>query len=457
MPMSIQSVNPHEPSDVIVEFEPDGQQGVQAAVEAAKEAFPDWSVLPVPERSQALVDTAAELERRSDEVVELLVREVGKPLTEARAEVERAVAIFRYHSQIALAADGETYPSSDGRSWLLARRHPIGVCGLITPWNFPVAIQAWKTAPALVCGNTVVLKPAPESPAVARLLYEITARHLPDDVFRLVLGDRETGEPLVDHPDVGAVSFTGSVEAGHIVAAKAAGRGAKAQCEMGGQNPSIVLDDADLGSSAETIASAAMAFAGQKCTATSRVIVQAPVYDEFKDRLVSTIENMELFEPSKESCEVGPLVRRSSLETALSAMDEAGGRVLTGGAAPDVEGFYLEPSVIEIDDPANPLAQEEVFGPVAALLKAGDASDAIAVGNGVRYGLSAALFTTDLGRAMSLAPRIEAGIIRINAPTTGAEYYAPFGGSKASSIGPKEQGFAARDFYTETRTILASS
>jgi acyl-CoA reductase-like NAD-dependent aldehyde dehydrogenase len=452
----VRSINPHHPSEVVLDFAAASSNDVDHAVTAARRAFDEWSRSPASERGAALSAAASSLETRSDELVELMAREVGKPVSEGRAEVSRAVAIFRYYGQIVLAADGEIYPSLDGQAWLVSRRYPLGVCGLITPWNFPVAIPSWKAAPALVYGNAVVLKPAPESSATTSLLHDIVAAHLPDDVFTVVLGDVETGRALVDHPGVPAISFTGSVPAGHAVAGRGAGRGARVQCEMGGQNPSIVLDDADLDAAAKTIAYAAMGYAGQKCTATSRVLIEESAYDSFKDRLVAAVEALEVFDPFNESSLVGPVIRSDARDDALAAIESGGGSVLTGGRAPDSEGFYLEPTLVEVDDRSSVLAKEEVFAPVTAVMKVHDANDAIAVANDVTYGLSAALFTSDLQRATTLLPRIEAGLVRTNAPTTGVEFWAPFGGTKASSIGPREQGFAARDFYTESRTMLIS-
>jgi acyl-CoA reductase-like NAD-dependent aldehyde dehydrogenase len=450
------SINPHRPSDVVVEAEAAGPRGVDAAVSSAGSAFGSWAREPAPTRGAALAAIAADLERRASEVAELVVREVGKPVGEARGEIARGVAILRYHAQTVLLPDGETYPSTDGASWLLARRRPVGVCALITPWNFPVAIPLWKLAPAVGYGNTAVLKPAPHATATAQLLAAIASQHLPDGVLRLALGDAETGGPLVDHPDVAAVSFTGSVAVGQSIAAQAAGRGARVQCEMGGQNASVVLADADLGAAADTISFAAMGYAGQKCTATSRVIVESSVYEEFRDRLVAAVEDMGVVDPSSESCEVGPLIEDEARSSALGAIEASGGRVAAGGEALAEDGFYLAPTLVEVADPADVLAQEEVFAPVAALLRAASAEDAIRLANGVRYGLVAAVFTRDLGRAIEFTSSLDAGLVRANAPTSGVDFHAPFGGSKASSIGPREQGLAARDFYTETHTMLVS-
>lgn len=450
------SINPHRPADVVGEFEATGSRDVDRAVSRAREAFAGWRAQPASVRGGALSGMAYDLEGRTEELARLMVREVGKPIGEARGEMARAVSILRYYAQMVLAPDGETYPAGRSEDWLLVRHHPLGVCALLTPWNFPMAIPLWKAAPALGYGNAVVLKPAPDATAIAVTLGEIAERHLPESVLQVVPGDAETGAPLVDHPDITAVSFTGSAEVGRIVARQAAGRGTKVQCEMGGQNPSVVLADSDIEAAANTIAYAAMGYAGQKCTATSRVIVEGSVYDEVRDRLISAVEEMEVVDPERESCQVGPLIEEEARASAIEAVRRGGGRTLTGGEPLDVEGFYLEPTLVEVEDPDSPLVREEVFAPVTALLKAGSAEEALQLANDVRYGLVAAVFTNDLKRAMTLANRLEAGLIRVNAATSGVDYHVPFGGSKQSGIGPKEQGLAARDFYTDTRTILIS-
>lgn len=454
--MTINSVNPHDPSDVVGEVEEAGKGGVEEAGARARKAFPEWREQAASARGGALAQIAADLEERSEELARLVVREVGKPITESRGEVARAVSILRYYAQMVLAPDGETYPPSQAGDWLIARRYPVGVCALLTPCNFPLAIPLWKAAPALGYGNTVVLKPAPEATAAAETLAEVANRNLPGGVFQVLPGDAETGEPLVDHPGVDAVSFTGSTKVGRTVAQRVVGRGAKVQCEMGGQNPSLVLAGADLDRAASTIAYASMGYAGQKCTATSRVIVEDSVYDELRDRLVAAVEALEVTGPESETCQVGPLIADRARANALEAVHNGGGRTLTGAKSLDGDGFYLAPTLVELDDFSSPLAKEEVFGPVSALLKVGSAEEAVQLANDVRYGLAAAVFTNDLDKAMKVADRLEAGLLKINGSTAGVDYHAPFGGSKQSGIGPKEQGLAARDFFTESRTLLLS-
>ena len=387
------------------------------------------------------------------------MREVGKPITEARGEVARAVAILRFYAQVALDPDGESFPPSDGRSLLLTRREPRGVVGLITPWNFPVAIPLWKLAPALAYGNVCVWKPSEHAPACATAVFELLRDALPEGAVELTQGAGEAGAALVAHPGVAAVSFTGSEAVGHGVAVALAERGAAAQCEMGGQNAAVVLADADVEAAAGMIASAAMGYAGQKCTATGRVVCEQPVLSDMRDALADAIGRMVVEGPEDPGCQVGPLITPAARERALGAIaraKDAGGRIITGGDAVDAPGNYLQPTLIETDDPGAEVAQQEVFAPVCALLAAPDSAAAAEIARGVRYGLSTGVYTRDLDRALELARDLDTGLVRINQPTSGVDFHVPFGGEKASGFGPREQGRAAREFYTSTRTILIS-
>ena len=452
--MTFTSVNPHDPADVIGEWEPADDRGVTAVVERARRAGETWRRAPAATRSKALGDAAAAVEQRAAEITALTVREVGKPVSEARGEVARAVSILRYYGQLALLPDGETLPAADPDALLMARYRPVGVAALLTPWNFPVAIPLWKAAPSLAYGNATVLKPSSAAAATALLLHEIIAPHLPEGVFQVLLGGAETARPLIEHPDVAAVSFTGSVPVGRDVTSRVAARGGKVQAEMGGQNPSIVLADADLDRAATTIAYAAMGYAGQKCTATSRVIVEDPVRADFVERLAAAVESLGVVDPAAEGTLVGPVIDAGSRSAALDAVAASGGRVITGGRPLEAPGYYLAPTLVELDRPAGPLASEEVFAPVAAVLGAASAEQAVEIANAVRFGLVAAVYTSDLGRALRLSGSLDAGMIRVNAPTSGVDFHAPFGGAKDSSYGPREQGLAARAFYTESRTVL---
>ena len=452
--MTFISVNPHDPADVLGEWQTAGPAEADAVVGRATRAAAAWRDAPAAARAKALSDGAAALEQRSEDITSLVVREVGKPLSEARGEVARGVAILRYYAQAALLPDGETIPAAAADQLLMARHFPVGVAALITPWNFPIAIPLWKAAPSLAYGNATILKPASAAAATALALRDILSPFLPEDVFQVVLGGAAAAGALIDHPAVAAVSFTGSSQVGRQIILRAAERGCRVQAEMGGQNPSVVLADADLDRAATAIAYASMGYAGQKCTATSRVIVEDSVYGPFRDRLAAAVEALQVLDPADGKTLVGPVIDEGSRESALAAVASSGGRVLTGGKPLDAPGYYLAPTVVELEQPAGPLATEEVFAPVAALIPAGTADEAIAIANAVRYGLVAAVFTSDLGRALRLTRNLEAGMIRVNAPTSGVDFQAPFGGSKESSYGPREQGLAARSFYTESRTVL---
>ncbi len=452
--MTFTSVNPHDPADVLGEWDTAGAAGAGAAVTRAQAAARIWRDTPGAARARALGEAAAELERRAEEITGLVIREVGKPVSEARGEVARGVAILRYFAQEALAPDGETLPAAAADQLLFARHVPVGVAALLTPWNFPVAIPLWKAAPSLAYGNATLLKPSSAAAATALALEEILGSVLPPDVFGVVLGGAETAQALIGHPGVAAISFTGSSAVGRDVAARAAARGCRVQAEMGGQNPSVVLADADLERAAAAIAYASMGYAGQKCTATSRVIVVDQVYEPFRQALTAAIEALGVVGPADEKTLVGPVIDAGARSAALAAVDRSGGRVLTGGRALDAPGYYLAPTLVELDTPAGPLATDEVFAPVAAMIRAGSADEAVAIANGVRYGLVASVFTSDLAQALSLTRRLEAGMVRVNAPTSGVDFNAPFGGAKESSYGPREQGKAARAFYTESQTVL---
>ena len=455
----ITSTNPADPGDVIGRFAPSGGIDVDRAVGAAAAAAPAWTEGPAQARADALSRAAARVEAQAEQLAALVCREVGKPIIEARGEIARTAAILRYHAQAALDPDGDTYPSADGRSLLLARRRPRGVVGLITPWNFPIAIPAWKLGPALAYGNACLWKPSPLAPACAEALHACLEPELPPGVLQVVHGTADAGIALAGHAGVAAVSFTGSVAAGASVARQAADRGVPAQCEMGGQNASIVLADADLERAAATIAGAAMGYAGQKCTATSRVICERPVAGALTEALVAAVRGLVVEGPADPACQVGPLITaeaRAATRAAVERGAASGGRVLTGGTERDGAGNYLDPALVAVDDPGAELAQEEVFGPVAAVLEARDPEHAVALTNGVRYGLSTSIFTRDLDRVLDLAGRIDTGLVRVNQPTSGVDLHAPFGGEKASGLGPREQGKAARELYTSLRTVLVS-
>jgi acyl-CoA reductase-like NAD-dependent aldehyde dehydrogenase len=451
-----QSRSPQDPEDVLVSAQLVEPAAVPAVVAGARQAQAEWAGLAAPVRANALNQAAQSVEQASAELIELGIREVGKPRTEMVGEVARGVSILRYYAQQVLDPDGATFPSSDGRSLLMARRKPHGVVGLITPWNFPVAIPLWKAAPALAFGNGVVLKPARQALATALRLGELISQHLPAGLFEVLAADGAAADVLIGSAD--AVSFTGSVEVGRHVIAEATGHGTPVHAEMGGQNPSIVLSDADVSRAADAVATATMSYAGQKCTATSRVIVVGDV-SNFTDALVAAVEKLPLGDPAEATTVIGPVIDEGARSAVLEAADGArgaGGRVVTGGVAAEQKGWFVEPTLVEGISPRADLAQNEVFGPIAVLLPARDVDEAVAIANDVSFGLAAAVFTTDLDRALAVSGRLEAGMVKVNAPTSGVDFYAPFGGVKGSSYGPREQGKAARDFYTWSQTITVS-
>jgi len=455
----IVSTNPARPDDVVGRVRPSGGIDLDHVLRRAAEAAPEWAGATAAARGEALRWAADRLEVEAGELASLICREVGKPIAEARGEVARSAAILRFHAAAALDPEGASFPPSDGRSLLFTRQVPRGVVGLITPWNFPLAIPLWKLAPALAYGNVCVMKPSEHSPVCADRIGGLFDGLLPEGVLQVLHGDGELGSALVGNQLVRALSFTGSERTGRTVAERLAGRGAAAQCEMGGQNASIVLADADPSAAAAIIAGAAMGYAGQKCTATSRVICEDAAYPAVREALEAAVGRMVVEDPEDEACQVGPLITDAARDRALAAIGRAvdgGGRLVVGGEAEGEHGWYMQPTLVELDDPGAELAQEEVFGPVCALLRAADADEAVRIANGVRFGLSTAIFTRDLDRTLDLTRRLDTGLVRVNQPTAGVDFHTPFGGEKASGYGLREQGRAAREFYTQTRTLLVS-
>jgi len=455
----IVSTNPARPDDVVGRVRPSGGIDLDHAVRRAADAAPGWAQATAAARGEALRWAADRLEVEAGELASLICREVGKPIAEARGEVARSAAILRFHAAAALDPEGASFPPADGRSLLFTRQVPRGIVGLITPWNFPLAIPLWKLAPALAYGNVCLMKPSEHSPVCADRIAGLFDGLLPEGVLQVLHGDGELGSALVGNELVRALSFTGSERTGRAVAERLAGRGAAAQCEMGGQNASIVLADADPSAAAAIIAGAAMGYAGQKCTATSRVICEDAAYPAVREALEAAVGRMVVEDPEDEACQVGPLITDAARDRALAAIGRAvdgGGRLVVGGEAEGEHGWYMQPTLVELDDPGAELAQEEVFGPVCALLRAADADEAVRIANGVRFGLSTAIFTRDLDRTLDLTRRLDTGLVRVNQPTAGVDFHTPFGGEKASGYGPREQGRAAREFYTQTRTVLVS-
>jgi aldehyde dehydrogenase (NAD+) len=452
----IRSVSPQAPGDLVGEFRCLSRDEIRAIADRSRQAQRDWWASGAARRSAALAASSAELRARRDEAAALIVREVGKPAGEAAGEVSRALSILDYYAQASFAVTGSHFPPSVGEL-LYTERRPLGVAGLITPWNFPLAIPLWKAAPALAAGNLVLLKPSPEATACAKLLDEILGRPLPDGVFTVAPGFAEAGEAIVSIADV--VSFTGSAAVGQAVATAAARRGIAVQCEMGGQNAAIVMPDADPHAAAALIASAAMAFAGQKCTATRRVIIVGRQPD-FVAALVAAVERLTPADPAEAHTVVGPVINERAQEMVRAAAHLAvadGGRVLAGGNDLHLDGWFVEPTLIEDLPPDHTLCQEETFGPFAVIQHAADVDEAVALANGVRFGLVTSVHGQNLDQVLAAVSGLDTGLIKVNAPTTGVDFYAPFGGEKASSFGPREQGLAALEFYGTTRTITVAA
>jgi alpha-ketoglutaric semialdehyde dehydrogenase len=451
-------LNPWRPSEVVAEVPRSGADDVDAAIGAAADAARSWARLPAAKRGAFLAAAATAIESRLEAIAQDMTREMGKPLRESRLEAGRAAAIFRFFSGEGWRPLGQVYEQSLSGAAVYTRRRALGVVGLITPWNFPAAIPAWKAAPALAYGNTVVLKPAEAAPLTGLHLAEaLEEAELPRGVLNIVVGrGSEIGDPLVADPRVQAISFTGSVPVGHAVRNRAMGLGKRIQLELGGHNPLIVAADADLERAVQAAYAGAFWSAGQKCTATRRIYLQDPIYDEFRSRLQQRIDAGVVGDPADPDTEVGPLVNESQFEAVMAGIERGraeGATVLAGGDRADPDAYLIAPTVFEdVADDAF-LSCEEVFGPVTSLYRFNHLDDAIDRANAVRFGLSAAVFTSSLATAERCVDELEAGILHVNSQTAGADVHVPFGGTKDSGYGPHEQGRAAIEFYTEEMTV----
>ncbi|MEO7260474.1 MAG: aldehyde dehydrogenase family protein [Jatrophihabitantaceae bacterium] len=448
----ITSTSPQRPDDIVVSLEAATSDAVRIAAQAARQAQLEWVDAGAAGRAKALGQAADAVAGAAAELAALAVREVGKPLAEARGEIARSVSILRYYAQQPFEEIGATHNPS-GRGLLFTTRRPRGLAGLITPWNFPFAIPLWKAAPALAYGNAVLLKPAEQATGCALRLHQLLAPCLPAGLFAVVAGGADTGRAVLDESDV--VSFTGSTAVGRTIIAAAAQRGTAVQAEMGGQNPAIVLPDADVGASAGSIAAAVAGYAGQKCTATKRVIVVGDA-TQFTDALVEAVRDLVVGDPAREDVAVGPVIDEAARDRVLSAaasVEAAGGRLLTGDMRVDDLGWFVAPTVAD-GLPENHLLEcDEVFGPICSISSVANLDQAISRANAVQHGLVAGLYTRDIAGVLDAVNRLEAGMIKVNAPTTGVDFDLPFGGSKASSCGPKEQGKAAADIFTSVHTV----
>ena len=450
--------NPWRPSQVTGVYPASDSADAKAAIEAAQEAFPVWAALPGPARAAFFTKAAAAIEARAERIAQDMTAEMGKPLRESRMEALRAAVILRYAAGEAFRPAGEMYEPSVPNQRLYTLRRPIGVVGLITPWNFPIAIPVWKLAPALIYGNTVVLKLGYEAPRTGLHVAECFAEAgLPPGVLNVLTGaGSRVGAEIVSNPGVRAISFTGSVPVGRSVRDEATARDCRVQLELGGHNPLIVAADAELDRAVEATYAGAFWSAGQKCTATRRILVQEDVYDAFREKLLARVAAGKVGDPADPETEVGPVVNEGALEEILGAIERArgdGGTLLSGGERVDGDGYLLAPTVFEgLADDAE-LSCEEVFGPVTSLYRYSTLDEAIERANAVRFGLSASIFTRDLNAVQRFTSEIGAGIIHVNSQTAGADVHVPFGGIKGSGWGPHEQGRAAIEFYTELVTV----
>ena len=456
---TIRSVNPAAPDDVVAEVARPSPAELEAIIATAEAAQPEWA-RRATDRSTALSRLADAIAAREGDFADLMVREVGKPITEARAEIARAVAILRYYAQAALDPTGEVYPASTPDTTVVVRREPLGVVLSICPWNFPLAIPIWKAAPALAYGNAVISKPAGPAVGLGALLGELAAESLPEGVLTLAPISGSEAGPLLDDERIAAATFTGSTQVGLDVVGRLARRAAPAQAEMGGQNPAIVLDDADIDAAAARIVAGAMSYAGQKCTATRRAIAVGSAAEPLAEAITREVAALSVGDPAAEQTTVGPLIDERARSDFAARVEGAIGRgadVVARRAAPEGPGHYVAPTVLAIDDVDDEANQEETFGPLLTLIAVDDDEAAVAAANATRYGLVGAVHGRDLERAVAIANRLDCGLLRVNAPTPGVDYYAPFGGNRLSSHGPREQGRAAREFFTSTRTLTVVS
>jgi alpha-ketoglutaric semialdehyde dehydrogenase len=446
------------------------REEARKAIAAAERALPAWQETPAPSRGRILQKAARFLEDRKEDLARLLTREEGKTLSESRGELTRSINTVEFVSGEARRLKGETLPSELPRNIAYTIRQPLGVVGLITPWNFPFAVPLWKIAPALVCGNTVVWKPSELTPFCSRAIVEILAEAgLPDGVLNLVNGlGEEVGDEIVEHPSVAAISFTGSNAVGAAINLKAARQMKKVQLEMGGKNAVVVLEDADLDLAATCTAMGAFGSAGERCTATSRAIVMESVADRFAEMLAERAAKLRAGNPLEPETNLGPLVGQEQFDKVVSYLElgKREAQLVCGGATLQKEqraggsqdasaggGYFIQPTVFDHVPAGSRLAQEEIFGPVLSIVRVREFDEAIAAANGVRYGLTASIFTSDANRIFQAADRLDVGMVHVNSPTVGGEAHVPFGGIKGTGLGERESGSTAIDFYSEIKVV----
>jgi acyl-CoA reductase-like NAD-dependent aldehyde dehydrogenase len=454
---TFESLNPST-GEVIDSFPRSSADDVDRAVATARAAWEHWRLVPAPERGNILFRFAQLLEQHKPELSELMTREMGKVKAEAGGDVQEAIDMAYYMGGEGRRLFGQTTPSELRDKFMMSIRMPVGVVGAITPWNFPIAIPAWKLMPALVCGNTVVLKPAEDTPLLAQRFVDVLHEAgLPEGVVQIVHGfGEEAGDALVRHPDVPVITFTGSRETGIIVTKNAADELKHVHLELGGKNAIIVMDDADVDLAVDGIVWSAFGTAGQRCTAASRVIVHRAVYEQLQSKLVARAEKLRIGSPWEDDTDIGPVINETAVEKIHAYTEigkDEGAKLLTGGERVDGDGFYYRPTVFGDVEPGMRIAQEEIFGPTTALIPVDSFEEAVTAANGVKFGLSSSIFTRDVNKAFAAMRDLQTGITYINAGTTGAEVHLPFGGMKQTGNGHREAGQAALDVFTEWKSV----
>lgn len=452
--------NPADTRDLVGKFPKSGKADVERAVASAKKGFAQWKRTPAPARGDVLRKVGDLLVKRKEEIANLMTREMGKPLAETRGDVQEGIDTAYYAAVEGRRLFGHTVPSELRNKWAMSFRRPIGVTGLITPFNFPLAIPTWKSFPALVCGNSVIFKPAEDVPHTGHVLVEIMLEAgLPPEVIQLVHGLGETvGAAVVEHPDVPVISFTGSTETGRIVGETCGRMHKRLSLEMGGKNAMIVLDDADLDLALEGVLWGAFGTTGQRCTATSRLIVQKGVHDKLVEKLAARVAKLKLGDGRKDGTDVGPLIHedsRAKVERYVEIGKKEGATLTTGGdraTGKELDhGYFFQPTIFTGVKAGSRLEQEEIFGPLLSVIKVNDADEAFTVNNDVKYGLSSSLYTRDVNLAFRALNELDNGITYVNAPTIGAEAHLPFGGVKQTGNGHREGGWEVYEFYSETK------
>ncbi len=457
----VPDINPADVNEVLCHSPHSTEAETQVAIAAARRAFPAWKDTPAPQRGRLLFRAMTLMQQRIEELAETLTKEEGKILKDSRGEVQRAINVMEFTAGEGRRLRGSTIPSEIPCTFIYTVRQPVGVVGLITPWNFPVAIPVWKIAPALLSGNTVVFKPAELTPLCAVKIIEIFQEAgFPPGTLNLVLGKGiVVGNTLVNSGEVDAISFTGSNEVGCGIYERASRRGIRVQCEMGGKNPVVVLEDADIPLAVEGVIQGGFGSTGQRCTAASRAVVVDAIADQFVEALIARAQKIRTGNGLNPDVDMGPLVdekQMSSVQQYIEIGKTEGAKLVLGGKRlmdDTCRGYFIEPTIFDRVEPGMRIAQEEIFGPVVSVLRAKDFDHAVQIANSVPFGLSASVYTQDVNRAMRFVDLVEAGKVHINSSTIGGEAQAPFGGTKATGIGPREQGTEVFEFYTEIKTV----